>query len=69
MAASISSKSCTFRQQEICWNNFNLWLRNYFQRSQVIAGGIISANRLAGRVVHVAGYSAVKPHSLLNMVE
>lgn len=69
MAASISNKSCTFKQQEICWNNFNLWLRNYFQHSQVIAGGIISANRLAGRVVHVAGYSAVKPHSLLNMVE
>ena len=48
-------------------------MHNYFERSHVLAGGIISANRLAVnteiKVGHVAGYSAVKPHSVLNIVE
>lgn len=46
---------------------------NYFERSHVPAGGIISANRLAVnteiRVVHEARYSAVKHHSVLNIFE
>ena len=72
MAASLSSKSFTVKQRRISWNNFNLGLTTS-NRSHVLVGGIISAKRLAVnseiKVVQVAGYSAVKPHSVLNIVE